>query len=144
MADGIKFDTSGIDALNDRLQAAARKMESLQGSRAAAQAIRNALNPVVKDAQARVNSISGNLAGAIRASVKLSPDSPTMAEVGVKYAGYKHNGRHAHLVEGGHGGPHGPAKANPFWQPAIDGTYTEMVRQLEQAVADAYDEIMGG
>lgn len=137
---GMKFDLSAMDGLDVQLAEAGTKLERLVGSAQTKTKIKAGMRVITDDAKARINSITGNLAGGIETRVITSYAAPTEIEVGISYKRHK-NARHAHLVEGGHGGPHGPAQPHPFWMPAVEAHGEEAVEKLEDTVNDLIDEL---
>ena len=135
----ITFDLSPIDGLDDELAEKAVRLERLVGSAQTKQEIKNAMKPITEDAKARIHSVKGRLVKAIETRVTTSFDAPTEIEVGISYKRHK-NAHHAHLVEGGHGGPH-PAPPHPFWQPAVEAHGEEAAQALEDRINDLIDEL---
>lgn len=138
----IHFDLSALDGLDNEIASAGERLERLIGGTAAKNEIKAALEPVNRDARNRINSITGGLAGGIETKVTPHLDAPTEIEFGISYKRHPES-RHAHLVEGGHGGPHGPAAAHPFWGPAIQAHGEEAVDALEDKLNDLIDDIFG-
>ena len=134
---GLSFDLNAVDGLDDAFAQAAGNLERKLGSDQAKRKIRNALKIITEDAKARIHSITGNLAGGIKIYVETHTDAPTEIQVGISYARTK--AYHAHLVEGGHGGPH-PARAHPFWQPAVQAHGTEAVNALIDELLDEMED----
>lgn len=134
-----KFDLSAIDGLENDLAERAGRLEKLAGSERTKLAFKAALKPITQDAKARIHSVTGHLKNAIETRVTVKPDEPTEIEVGISYKRHK-QARHAHLVEGGHGGPH-PAPTHPFWEPAVRLHYQEATSALEDTMDDLIDEI---
>lgn len=132
----VNFDLSAFDHLDDDLARAAGKLERLVGSERTKGKIKGALRPLTDDAKARIHSLSGHLRDSIEVRVETYADRPTQIEVGISYKRHK-KARHAHLVEGGHGGPH-PAPPHPFWEPAVRLHGQEAV----DAIDDVADEII--
>ena len=133
----LSFDLNAVDGLDDALAEAAGKLEEKIGSDQAKRKIRAALSLITKDAQARIHSITGNLKSGVKYYVETHSDAPTEITVGVSYT--RTRAHHAHLVEGGHGGPH-PARAHPFWQPAVQAHGTEAVNALINELLDEMDD----
>lgn len=134
------FDTSDIDQLADKLFATAERLALMTSDEGAKQEIKNNMKLVTQDAASRVNSITGNLAGAIETRITVRVDAPTKVECGISYK-RRINARHAHLVEGGHGGPHS-APPHPFWEPAVQAHGEEAVNALEDMMKNKLDEAM--
>ena len=135
----ITFDLSPIDGLDNRLAEKAVRLERLVGSEKTKKEIKTAMKPLTEDAKARIHSITGRLAGAIETRVTTSADAPTEIEVGISYKRHR-NAHHAHLVEGGHGGPH-PAPPHPVWNPAVEAHGEEAAAALEDRINDLIDEL---
>ena len=133
------FDLSAFDGLDDQLASAAERIERLLGPEQAKAKIKKNLDLITKDAASRVNSITGSLVKAIETRITVRFDAPTEIECGISYKRHQ-NARHAHLVEGGHGGPH-PAPPHPFWEPAVQAHGEEAVNSLEDTLNDLIDEI---
>ena len=132
----LKFNLSAIDGLDNELAQAAGKLERLVGSEKTKSTVKRVLRPLTDDAKARIHSLTGHLRDSIETRVETYADRPTQIEVGISYKRHK-KARHAHLVEGGHGGPH-PAPPHPFWEPAVLVHGQEAV----DAVNDVTDEII--
>lgn len=133
----LSFDLNNLDGLDDALANAAIKLEEKLGSDQAKRKIRKALSLLTDDAKARIHSITGNLAGGVRCWVETSADAPTEITVGVSYK--RTRAHHAHLVEGGHGGPH-PAPPHPFWEPAVRAHATEAVEAMLDELAEEMED----
>lgn len=133
----LTFDLNAVDGLDDAFAQAAGKLEEKIGSEQAKRKIRDALKLITEDAKARVHSITGHLVSGIKCYVETHTDAPTEITVGVSYARTK--AYHAHLVEGGHGGPH-PARAHPFWKPAVQAHGTEAVNALIDELLDEMED----
>lgn len=117
----IGFDLSALDGLTERLARMGDVVELYKGRGQAQRALEAALaDSVVIAARQRVRSSRSPspLRSAIDARVEIDPVKESVATVGVSYKRHK-QARHAHLVEYGHGGPHGPAAPHPFWAPAV-------------------------
>ncbi|MBO4794290.1 MAG: hypothetical protein J5556_06985 [Deltaproteobacteria bacterium] len=123
----LKFNLNAVDGMDDNFAEAAEMLERNLGSQETRKALRAALEIVNKDARRRVNTITGNLESGIKTTIETAADAPTVIETGVSYA--RTRAHHAHLVEGGHGGPH-PAKAHPFWKPAVELHVEEAVNAV--------------
>lgn len=136
----IKFGLEAIDGLEDHFSAAAEQLEDKITSDAFTKSIKGAMAPINEEAKARIHSITGHLAAAVETHVKVSADAPTEIEVGVSYKRHK-NAHHAHLVEGGHGGPH-PAPPHPFWEPAVKAHGEDAVDALEYEVSEIEDAVI--
>lgn len=136
----LEFGTVRLDALEEKLAAAAEGVEKTLGAAQAQSKIKAALDKIGDDAKARVHNITGALSRSIKSRVKVSADSPTLGEVGVRYKGTKM--RYAHLVEGGHGGPHGPADPHPFWAPAVEATAEDAMQVLTEIAGELADDLL--
>ena len=136
---GVRFDATALDDLGQKFTEAEEITARLAGSQAAQSTMKKGLDIIANDARARVHSITGTLHDSIRSYVKVAADTETVMEVGVSYARSK--AKYAHLVEGGHGGPHGPAKPHPFWEPAVEATAEEAVAVVQDAMMDLLGEI---
>lgn len=135
----IEFGLQMIDGLDDELAQKARQLEGLMGEEKTRTAFKTAMKPITQNAKARVHSISGGLKAGIETRVNVKPDEPTEIEVGISYKRHV-RARHAHLVEGGHGGPH-PAPPYPFWEPAVQAHYKEALDALDNANDGLIDEL---
>ena len=133
----LSFDLNAVDGLDDAFAQAAGNLERKLGSDQAKRKIRNALKIITEDAKARIHSITGNLAGGVKIYVETHTDAPTEILVGISYA--RSRAYHAHLVEGGHGGPH-PAPPHPFWRPTVQAHGTEAVNALIDELLDEMDD----
>ena len=136
----ISFDLSPFDQLDERFAAAAAKLENEVDSDSFKASVKGAMEPINEEARSRIHSITGKLAGAIETYVKVSADAPTEIEVGINYTRHK-GAHHAHLVEGGHGGPH-PAPPHPFWEPAVKAHGEDAVDALEAELSDIEDAVI--
>lgn len=136
----LNFDLSSLDGLDERFAAAAAKLEEKTDGDSFKRSIKGAMAPITEEAKARVHSITGKLAGAIETYVKVTADAPTEIEVGISYTRHK-GAHHAHLVEGGHGGPH-PAPPHPFWEPAVKAHGEDAVDALEVEIQDIEDAVI--
>lgn len=136
----ISFDLSAFDRLDERFAAAAARLERDMDSAEFKAAVKGAMEPINQDARARIHSITGHLAGAVETYVKTSADAPTEIEVGISYTRHK-SAHHAHLVEGGHGGPH-PAPPHPFWEPAVAAHGEDAADALENEIEDIEDAVI--
>ena len=136
----VKFDLTMVDGLADRLEKAADAMDRKLGSARAKANLNRALSVITKDAKARIHSVSGNLVKGIDSRITIRADAPTELEIGVSYKRLR-TAHHAHLVEGGHKGPH-PAPPHPFWQPAVEAHGEECVELLETAAAQLMDDVI--
>lgn len=135
----IKFDLSAFDRLDDNLAQAAGKLETLAGSENTKQQVKEKLKPMTDDAKSRIHSITGNLRDSIETRVTTHADAPTEIEVGISYK--RHPKAHnAHLVEGGHGGPH-PAPPHPFWEPAVQLHGQQAVDGLEEVMEEMVEQL---
>lgn len=137
---GLTFSTEALDQLTERIGQAGKALDDKLGSDAAKSTIKAALDRVVTDARARVHNITGFLSRSIKSRVTVTADAPTVAEAGVRYKGTKQ--RYAHLVEGGHGGPHGPAAPHPFWAPAVEATGEEAAEAIEALANEALSDVL--
>lgn len=127
----MKFDMQAMDMLLQTLEdMAIYDLDDMQLKTG----VQAALNQVRDEARARIHSITGTLRKAVQTKVKSSPYAPLEAEVGVSYKTTK--ARYAHLVEGGHGGPH-PAPAHPFFAPALAKFESQGVDAIETAMLEA-------
>lgn len=135
----LSFDLNAVNGLDDRLADAAIELENKLGGDQAKKTIKAALAPLTEDAKTRIDSITGNLAGGVKVYVDTAVDAPTEITVGVSYK--RTRAHHAHLVEGGHGGPH-PAQPHPFWQPAVEAHGDEAVAALLDEVMEAMEDAM--
>ena len=133
----LEFDASEIDRITDEFAAKAGQLESLVGSEQMKTKVKHVLRPLTDDAKARIHSLTGHLRDGIETRVETHIDEPTYIEVGISYKRHRKS-RHAHLVEGGHGGPR-PAKPHPFWEPAVEAHYDEATQALEETVMDIID-----
>ena len=136
----LKFDLSAFDNLDNELARASGKLERLMGTERAKGKIKGALRPLTDDAKARIHSLSGHLRDSIETRVETYADRPTQIEVGISYKRHK-EARHAHLVEGGHGGPR-PAPPHPFWEPAVLAHGEEAVEALEGMADEIIDQLV--
>lgn len=136
----MKFDLSGFEEIEDALAREAGVIERLAGDTAAQSSLKKSLEIIADNARSRVHSITGNLKRGIKSRVTISADSPTVGEVGISYK-RSPKARHAHLVEGGHGGPHGPADPHPFWEPAVQATGQEAVDALRDVAGSLIDDM---
>lgn len=139
----LDFGTVQLDAFVEKLAAAVDRMERTLSSADSRSRIKKALDIIANDAKARIHNITGNLHDSIKAKVKESADSPTLGEVGVRYASKGlHAAKYAHLVEGGHGGPHGPADPHPFWAPAVEATAEDAMQVLTEIAGELADDLL--
>ncbi len=136
----INFDLSAFDHLDDTLAEKAARLENLAGSESAKGKIKAALKPITDDAKGRIHSLTGHLRDSVESRVTTYPDAPTEIEVGISYKRHK-LARHAHLVEGGHGGPH-PAPPHPFWEPAVQAHGQEAAQALEDTIGEMIDQVL--
>ena len=134
----VEFDVNDIDRLRDEFAERAGRLELLIGSERTKLKVKNALRPVTDDAKARIHSIDGGLARGVECRVEVHDDEPTYIEVGISYKRHRES-RHAHLVEGGHGGPR-PAKPHPFWKPAVEAHYAAAIESIEDTIAELVAE----
>lgn len=137
----VSFDLNNVDGLDDRLANAAAELERLLGAEDAKAKIAAAMKLVTDDAKARVHSITGHLAAGIKTTITTAADAPTVIETGISYA--RTRAHHAHLVEGGHGGPH-PAPPHPFWAPAVTAYGDEAAEKLEQLAQELMMQALNG
>ena len=137
----VEFDTSDIDRITEEFAAKAERLELLIGAEETKQKVKKILKPITEDAKARIHSIDGGLAHGVECMVEVRDDYPTYIEVGINYKRHKES-RHAHLVEGGHGGPR-PARPHPFWEPAVEAHYEEAVESLEDTIVDLINDALG-
>jgi len=135
----MKFDLSAFDHLDDHLAGAAGKLERLTNSEDAKRQVKAKLKPITDDAKTRIHSITGNLRDSIETRVTTHADAPTEIEIGISYKRHK-KAHHAHLVEGGHGGPH-PAPPHPFWEPAVQLHGQEAVDGLEDVMEEMVEQL---
>ena len=135
----LKFDLSSFDRLDDDFAKAAGKLETLVGSEKTKTQVKAALKPMEDDAKSRIHSITGSLKNSIETRVTTHTDAPTEIEVGISYKRHP-KAHHAHLVEGGHGGPH-PAPPHPFWEPAVQLHGQQAVDALEELMEDLADQL---
>lgn len=135
----MKFELSAFDHLDDDLARAAGKLETLAGSEDTKRQVKEKLKPLTDDARSRIHSITGNLRDSIETRVETHPDAPTQIELGISYKRHK-KAHHAHLVEGGHAGPH-PAPPHPFWEPAVELHGQEAVDGLEDVMAGLAEQL---
>lgn len=155
------FDLSSIDGLMEELSERAGRMERLVGSERTKRIFKQGIGIITKDAKARLQVIMNEtynrqmmkdrksygppkppeqrtkLKNAIETTVTVKPDEPTVIEVGISYKRHR-LARHAHLVEGGHGGNAAPP--HPFWKPAVEAHYKEVLEFLEDEMNDLIDE----
>ena len=136
----LNFDLSAMDGLDERFAESAKKLESMTDGDEFKASIKGAMAPITEEAKARVHSITGKLAAGIETYVKVSADAPTEIEVGISYTRHK-GAHHAHLVEGGHGGPH-PAPPHPFWEPADKAHGEDRVDALEYQSSEIEDAVI--
>lgn len=134
----LEFDASEIDRITDEFAALAGRLETSIGSDRTKAQVKRVLRPLTDDAKARIHSLTGHLRDGIETRVETHIDEPTYIEVGISYKRHRKS-RHAHLVEGGHGGLR-PAKPHPFWEPAVEAHYDEATQALEETVMDMIDE----
>lgn len=135
----LKFDLSPFDRLDDDFARAAGKLETLVGSENTKTQVKAVLKPLEDDAKSRVHSITGHLKSSIETRVTTHADAPTEIEVGISYKRHP-KAHHAHLVEGGHGGPH-PAPPHPFWEPAVQLHGQQAVDALEDLMEDLAEQL---
>ena len=135
----INFNLSALDGLDDELAQAAGKLERLVGSEKTKSEVKRVLRPLTDDAKARIHSLTGHLRDSIETRVETYADRPTQIEVGISYKRHK-KARHAHLVEGGHGGPR-PAPPHPFWEPAVLAHGQEVVDAIDGVADEIIDQL---
>lgn len=96
-------------------------------------ALRAGAAVVLAEAQNRAPVRTGKLKKALKIGRKASRGSENAVEVGAFYG----DAPHAHLVEGGHGGPR-PAPAHPFLQPAAEAkeqeVYNAIMEELKKSL----------
>lgn len=130
----IGFDLSALDGLMEKMARMGDVVALYKGRERAQRTLETALaDSVVIAARQRVRSARSPspLRNAIEARVKIDPVKENIATVGVSYKRHK-EARHAHLVEYGHGGPHGPAAPHPFWAPAVAERGEEALDRLAE------------
>lgn len=133
----MKAELTGFDKLAFDLDAAARDLVQIVGRPKARGTIRKGLNLVIDDAKSRVHVVKNCLQPSILIRFSSKYDEQLIANMGVSYKYTR--AHHAHLVEGGHKGPH-PAPAHPFWAPAMAAQSGKALDAIVDAVNDLLDD----
>lgn len=114
----IKF---SVDAVG--MQDVIRQLDNASELRGASRrALTAGAEIVLRAAQNLAPVRTGGLKKALRVGRRASTMDTSQVEVGAFYG----EAPHAHLVEGGHGGPR-PAPPHPFLQPAVEMTEADVI-----------------
>jgi HK97 gp10 family phage protein len=144
MADSIRANVSGIDALSQQLD----RFDSALGREALRPALQAAID-VLADAVkrgAQAHSVTGKMAAAVETKVEISSD----AQTGQAVVGFGNQAHEARLVELGHreithsGEDVGQVPAHPFIRPAFDATSEQATDTFVAVLADQIDAIAKG